>query len=159
MTAPTPEEVAGLCERLAVRYTNRATSYGYMSMPDEDCRLAAAALESIAAERDRLLAERNDATWQKYVAALEERNQHRATIERLEGEISVAHMVVEEARRNEVRAEQERDRLREALLRYGDHEMGCHAVISTVCFDSGVVIPNECTCGFSAALAPGGSSE
>ena len=51
MTAPTPEEVAGLCERLRNRWDWKVTDYA------ESCEAAAAAIESIARERDRLSAE------------------------------------------------------------------------------------------------------
>ena len=172
MTAPTPEEVTGL-----VKLLNSVGNGEMAHIPTvvKTCLKAAAALESIAKERDRLL---DDLRYVERVAchhAIKPHNtpeamlsliqwyppirditrsyvdgitpstpdpyaQHRATIERLEGELAEQVQVT-------ARIASERACLEVALRKYGQHPGHCRY------YDG-----KDCTCGLDAALAPGGSS-
>jgi len=152
MTAPTPKEVAstsevrslevaGLCERLKSHYYQLPDAPSQMR---DDLFRAAAALESIAAERNDF----RDRATEFYEQAI----QHRATIERLEGENTelAGRVIAAEDGFDYVKAE--RDRLREALQGLHDDCADYQRINNLGGYD------NHWMKAARAALAPGGSS-
>ena len=163
MTAPTPEEVAGLIE--ATKHWDwcpkcnggldtglECTNCGADYMP------YAAALESIAAQRDaamKSLQELYDTPLARYMQQYkDEAAQHRATIERLEGELVEASTAHSRALAGMMIARDDRDRLRDALRELKALVQGeCPSLLDE---DSGG--DAALALRIEAALAPGGTS-